>query len=184
MTGCRTLSSRQVFSSGRSFPSSATLSAYDADRAVDSTIGPVGRPPSPWLEHAYEFCADGRWHRREDVLKAMVPVVPPNFAYKRGVQQSPDPSRLTDRELIRRGARHISINALQSCSVLTMKNRGGDWFVRLANSPRRPLPVVMEPSTKRQASHVLMPIEDYRELGVEIEQVQYLRDPGDRHASH
>lgn len=89
----------------------------------------MGRPPSPWLERAYQLLADGQWRSRDQLLVEMVKAVPPGVAHRRGRSQTD--RALSDSELIRRGARHICLVSLTESKSLLRTTRDGTMLFRL-----------------------------------------------------
>lgn len=61
----------------------------------------------------------------------MMKAVPAGIAHRRGVMVNPEGRKLSDKELVRRGARHLCSNSLLDSHSLERRNDGNEWQIRL-----------------------------------------------------
>lgn len=134
-------------------------------RLVIPTVTSMGRPPSMWLQRAYEILADGEWHDREKVVREMMRAVPPGRAYRHGHHGSMAPDTVHPDHLRHRGARHLCQQALNNAGYIEqLRLKDGSWLIRAVKDHGRTpsLPRLILSTTALEATHVLIPIEDWR----------------------
>lgn len=94
----------------------------------------MATPTTPWYDRIVEVLADGEWHRREELIQAAIPLVPPGQAHRAAekdrVRRSQSPTRVRGDQAtaIAAGARRLVDEALRGLVRYGRVWRDGDRY--------------------------------------------------------